>query len=194
MKYENKKNYLFYLDINLLYHDAVYYWSMDMNIKDDLGNNLNSSFVAGVSNKAIRPLEWKIIKLFAPLQRFSLSMWVKIVEKNFIMKIPRLNLIYDGNSTLKIYITPYKANCSYLLIYQWPHDIFLHMVVISQDTTPYLKLYKNSVKLNPYSSEKSHHCGEVQNSVEVFPGMTYDDIAIWSREIKPGDIYQRYSK
>ena len=130
-------------------------------------------------------------------KEFSVSMWVNIAEEGFLFRIPRLNVSYETNSGLELYITPYNKSCSYLLQYKWPMNIFLHIAIVSQDTEPYLKLYKNSKLQTPYNSKENKCLSKVEDLVDVFSGGTYDDFAIWSKRLSTWDIeriFYRYGK
>ena len=155
-----------------------------------------TTFVTGVANKAAE-LEWKTIATFTALKEFSVSLWIKITGGSFLFRIPRLTVTYNTNSGLEIYITPHGKLCSYLLKYEWSMNIYLHMSIVSQHAEPYLELYKNG-NLQTRNSFKEYRCpDEVKTLVEVFSGKTYDDFAIWSRQLSNVDIqtiFDRYGK
>ena len=188
---------MLFLDINSLYLGALHYWSMDTSITDTFGKPINASFVTGVANKAITEFGWRTLTTFSALNEFSVSLWVNINEEGFLFRIPRLNVSYETNTGLELYITPYNKSCSYLLQYKWPMNIFLHIAIVSQDTEPYLKLYKNGNLHTRYNFTESKCSGEVGNLVDVFSGKTYDDFAIWSKRLSISDIFwifERYCK
>ena len=188
---------MLFLDINSLYLGALHYWSMDTSITDTFGKPINASFVTGVANKAITEFGWRTLTTFSALNEFSVSLWVNINEEGFLFRIPRLNVSYETNFGLELYITPYNKSCSYLLQYKWPMNIFLHIAIVSQDTEPYLKLYKNSKLQTPYNTKENKCLSKVEDLVDVFSGKTYDDLAIWSKRLSTWDIeriFNRYGK
>ena len=184
--------------MHLAYANATQYWSMDNTIPDTTGNNISVSLVTGVANKAIVVYKSENIASIPLASNFSISMWVKINGNGMVFKANRLSVRYNNNSALKIHITPSDGNCAYLLHYKnWSMNVFLHVVFRSQTVHPYLQLYKNSVVQKPDINRESGCNASSDNSVQLFHGSTYDDVAIWTTQLstsKIEEIFNRYSK
>ena len=171
---------------------------MDNTIPDTTGNNISVSLVTGVANKAIVVYKSENIDSILLASNFSISMWVKINGSGMVFKANRLSVRYNNNSALKIHITPSDGTCAYLLHYKnWPMNVFLHVVFRSQTVHPYLQLYKNSVVQKPDIIRESDCYANSENSVQLFHGSAYDDVAIWTTQLstsKIEEIFNRYSK
>lgn len=196
-KSSDLKSIFLFLDMISLYHDALHFWSMDTNINNTSGQVVEASFVTGAANKAIELFHQQKIVNLNNLQNYSVSMWVKVTEDGVLLRMPRLLVNYNSTSGLNIYIKPYDENCTYLLQYKWPRSIFLHMFLNLTDNSS-LQLYKNDHLLEPYSKQQTKGCDNVvSTSVELYPDMIYDDLAIWSRPLKRpevSNIFKRYGK
>lgn len=183
--------------MHLAYANATL-WSMDNTIPDTTGNNISVSFVTGVANKAIVVYKSENIFSISFASNFSISMWVKINGSGMVFKANRLSVRYNNNSALKIHITPSNGICAYLLHYKnWPMNVYLHIVFRSQTVHPYLQLYKNSVVQKPDIIRKCDCNASSENSVQLFHGSAYDDVAIWTTQLstsKIEEIFNRYSK
>ena len=139
-----------------------------------------------------------ITKFTNSLNEFSISVWIKINAGRVLFKIPRLTVLYDSNFGLRIFIRPIAQTCSSILQYQWPVNIFSHMVIICKVVEPYVEVYKNGILQSYDSFNSSGLCGESEiTGVEWFPKISYDDFAIWPWKLSKAEIdkiFGRYGK
>ena len=186
------------LDIHLAYVKPLRYWSMDDPLHNTTGRIINVSFVTGVANKAIIVYKSEHIANISFFSNFFISMWLKINGSGLVFKAHRLSVKCDVKSTLKINITILNRTCPYQLHYDnWTMNVYLHVVIRSQNAYPYLQLYKNSVLQKPDVVRERIDCPSMIDSVELFPGRAYDDVAIWTRQLSTTEIkaiFDRYSK
>ena len=176
-------------DIASMYRKASHFWSMDETITDYNGT---ISLVTGVAKKAaeFKSKQSGVITNFTnSLNDFSISVWIKINAGRCLFKIPRLTVLYDSNFGLQIFIRPIAQMCSSIFQYQWPVNIFSHMVIVSKVDKPYVELYKNGILQSYDSLNSSGLCGESKITwVELFPKISYDDFAIWPWKLSKAEI------